>query len=48
MSSSDSMSTSSSSESTESERSKVRQLDGEGTSSRIVTTGMPIEVVREV
>ncbi|QCD90225.1 hypothetical protein DEO72_LG4g1180 [Vigna unguiculata] len=48
MSSSDSMSTSSSSESTESERSKDRQLDGEGTSSGIVTSGMPMEVVREV
>jgi len=48
MSSSDSMSTSSSSESTESERSKDRRLDDEGTSSGVVTSGMPMEVVREV
>ncbi|QCD89528.1 hypothetical protein DEO72_LG4g474 [Vigna unguiculata] len=48
MSSSDSMSTSSSSESTELERSKDRRLDGEGTSSGVVTSGMPMEIVREV
>jgi len=48
MSSSDSVSTSSSSESTESDRSKDRQLGGEGTSSRVVTSGMPMEIVREV
>jgi len=48
MSSSDSMSTSSSSESTESERSKDRRLDDEGMSSGVVTSGMPMEVVREV
>jgi len=48
MSSSDSMSTSSNSESTESERSKDRRLDGEGTSSGVVTSGMPMEIVREV
>jgi len=48
MSSSDSMSTSSSSESTESERSKDRWLDDEGTSFGVVTSGMPMEVVREV
>ncbi|QCD96801.1 hypothetical protein DEO72_LG6g1511 [Vigna unguiculata] len=48
MSSSDNMSTSSSSESTESERSKDRQLDGEGTSSGVVTSGIPMQIVREV
>ncbi|QCE10973.1 hypothetical protein DEO72_LG10g2206 [Vigna unguiculata] len=48
MSSSDSMSTSSSSESTEPERSKDRRLDGEGTSSGVITSGMPMEIVREV
>ena len=48
MSSSDSMSTSSNSESIESERSKDRRLDDEGTSSGVVTSGMPMEVVREV
>jgi len=48
MSSSDSVSTSSSSESTESDRSKDRQLGGEGTSSGAVTSGMPMEIVREV
>ncbi|QCD96545.1 hypothetical protein DEO72_LG6g1251 [Vigna unguiculata] len=48
MSSSGSVSTSSSSESTESDRSKDRQLGGEGTSSGVVTSGMPMEVVREV
>ena len=48
MSSSDSVSTSSSSESTESDRSKDRKLDGEGTSSGVVTNGMPMEIVREV
>ena len=30
------------------ERSKDRRLDGEGTSSGVVTSGMPMEVVREV
>jgi len=39
---------SSSSESTESDRSKDRQLGGEGTSFGVVTSGMPMEVVREV
>ena len=48
MSSSGSVSSSSSSESTESDRSKDRQLGGEGTSSGVVTSGMPMEVVREV
>jgi len=48
MSNSGSVSTSSSSESTESDRSKDRQLGGEGTSSGVVTSGMPMEVVREV
>ncbi|QCD82627.1 hypothetical protein DEO72_LG2g2967 [Vigna unguiculata] len=48
MSSSDSMSTFSSSESTESERSKDRLLGDEGTSSMAGTSGMPMEVVREV
>ena len=48
MSSSDSMSTFSSSESTESERSKDRRLGDEGTSSVVGTSGMPMEVVREV
>jgi len=48
MSSSGSVSTSSSSESTESDRSKDRQLGREGTSSGVVTSGMPMEVVREV
>jgi len=50
MSSSDSisLSTSSSSESTESERSKGRQFDEEGTSSGVVTSGIPMETVREV
>ena len=47
MSSSGSVS-SSSSESTESDRSKDRRLGGEGTSSGVVTSGMPMEVVREV
>jgi len=47
MYSSGSVSTSSSSESTESDRSKDRQLGGEGTSSRVVTSGMPMEIVRE-
>jgi len=42
------MSTSSSSESTESKRSKDRQLDREGTSSGVVTSGIPMEIVREV
>jgi len=37
-----------SSESTESDRSKDRQLGGEGTSSGVVMSGMPMEVVREV
>jgi len=45
MSSSDSMSTSSNSEITESERSKDRRLDDEGTSSGVVTSGMPMEIV---
>ncbi|QCE11040.1 hypothetical protein DEO72_LG10g2273 [Vigna unguiculata] len=48
ISSSDSMSTFSSSESTESERSKDRLLGDEGTSSMAGTSGMPVEVVREV
>jgi len=48
MSSSDSVSTSSSSESTESDRSKDRQLGGKGTSSGVVTSGMPMEIVSEV
>ena len=48
MSSNSSVSTSSSSESTESNRSKDGRLGGEGTSSRVVTSGMPMEVVREV
>ena len=48
MSNSDNMSTSSNSESIESERSKDRRLDDEGTSSRIVTSGMPMEIVREI
>jgi len=48
MSSSDSMSTFSSSESTESERSKDRRLGDEGMSSVVGTSGMPMEVVREV
>jgi len=50
MSSSDSisLSTSSSSESTKSERSKGRQFDEEGTSSGVVTSGIPMETVREV
>jgi len=48
MSSSGSVSTSSSSESTESDRSKDMQLGGKGTSSGVVTSGMPMEVVREV
>ena len=47
MSSSGSVSTSSS-ESTESDRSKDRRLGGEGTSSGVVTSGMSMEVVREV
>ncbi|QCD82871.1 hypothetical protein DEO72_LG2g3212 [Vigna unguiculata] len=48
MSSSDSVSMSSSSESTESDRSKDRQLGGEGTNSGVVTSGMPMEIVRKV
>jgi len=48
MSSSDSMSTFSSSESTESERSKDRRLGDEGTSSAVGTSGMTMEVMREV
>jgi len=48
MSSSDSMSKFSSSESTESERSKDRLLGDEDTSSMASTSGMPVEVVREV
>ena len=50
MSSSDSisLSMSSSSESTESERSKSRRFDKEGTSSGVVTSGIPMETVREV
>jgi len=48
MSSSGSVSSSSSSESTESDRSKDGRLGGEGTSSGVVTSGMPMEVVREV
>ncbi|QCD86856.1 hypothetical protein DEO72_LG3g1384 [Vigna unguiculata] len=35
-------------ESTESDRSKDGRLGGEGTSSGVVTSGMPMEVVREV
>jgi len=42
------VSSSSSSESTESDRSKDGRLGGEGTSSGVVTSGMPMEVVREV
>ena len=42
------MSSSSSSESTESDRSKDGRLGGEGTSSGVVTSGMSMEVVREV
>jgi len=48
MSSSGSVSSSSSSESIESDRSKDGRLGGEGTSSGVVTSGMPMEVVREV
>ncbi|QCE15237.1 hypothetical protein DEO72_LG11g2246 [Vigna unguiculata] len=50
MSSSDStsLSASSSSESTESNRSRDGQLGGEGMSSGVGTSGMPMEVVREV
>ncbi|QCE13764.1 hypothetical protein DEO72_LG11g762 [Vigna unguiculata] len=48
MSSSDSMSTFSSSESTESERSNDSRLGDEGTSSMVGTSGMSVEVVREV
>ncbi|QCD96713.1 hypothetical protein DEO72_LG6g1421 [Vigna unguiculata] len=48
MSSSGSVSSSSSSESTESDRSKDGRLGGESTSSGVVTSGMPMEVVREV
>ena len=48
MSSSSSVSTSSSSESIESDRSKDERLGGEGTSFGVVTSGMPMEVVREV
>jgi len=50
MSSSDSisLSTSSSSESTKSERSRGRQFDEEGTSSEGMTSGIPMETVREV
>jgi len=48
MSSSSSVSSSSSSESTESDRSKDGRLGGESTSSGVVTSGMPMEVVREV
>ena len=48
MSSSGSVSLSSSSESTESDRSKDRQLGGEGMSFGVVTSGMSMEVVREV
>jgi len=48
MSSSGSVSSSSSSESTEFDRSKDRRLGGEDTSSGVVTSGMPMEVVREV
>ena len=50
MSSSDSisLSTSSSSESTESERSRGRQFDEDGTSYGVMTSGIPMETVREV
>ncbi|QCD94350.1 hypothetical protein DEO72_LG5g2433 [Vigna unguiculata] len=48
MSSSGSVSSSSISESIESDRSKDRRLGREGTSSGVVTSGMPMEVVREV
>ena len=48
MSSSGSVSSSNSSESTKSDRSKDGRLGGEGTSSGIVTSGMPMEVVKEV
>ena len=48
MSSNGSVSSSSSSESTESDRSEDRRLGGEGTSSGAVTSGMLMEVVREV
>jgi len=50
MSSSDSssLSTSSSSQSTESDRSRDDRLRGEGVSAGVGTTGMPMEVVREV
>ncbi|QCE06994.1 hypothetical protein DEO72_LG9g2009 [Vigna unguiculata] len=48
MSSSSSVSSSSSSESTESDRSKDERLGGEGTCSGVVTSGVPMEVVREV
>ena len=48
MSSSDSMSTFSNSESTELERSKDRRLGDEGASSMVGTSGMSMEVVREV
>ena len=50
MSSSDStsLSASSSSESTESNRSSDGRLGGEGMSSGVGTSGMPMEVVREV
>jgi len=42
------VSSSSSSESIESDKSKDERLGEEGTSSRVVTSGMPMEVVREV
>ncbi|QCD89722.1 hypothetical protein DEO72_LG4g668 [Vigna unguiculata] len=48
MSNSGSVSSSSSNESTESDRSKDGRLGGEGTSSGVVKSGMPMEVVREV
>ncbi|QCE10667.1 hypothetical protein DEO72_LG10g1898 [Vigna unguiculata] len=50
MSSSDStsLSASSSSQSTKSDRSRDEQLRGEGMSSGVGTSGMPMEVVREV
>jgi len=50
MSSSDSisLSTSSSNESTESEKSRGRQFDEEGTSFGGMTSGIPMETVREV
>ena len=49
MSSSDNISLStSSSESTESERSRGRQFDEEGTSSGGMVSGIPMEMVREV